>query len=198
VPRAAVGFSSHLGWSAAVAVVGSRSRIEVALRRVLVLVDPDVDESHEPWHKAAEAGDPDSAREIVRRGTRGVEGRARQEIAALLREVEALGHRVVGAGLLRTGSERELRFESILAAHAMQHAAEGRLVRDALVRACEKRGVPVVAVPSRELLAAAAKRLGQTEKALAAALAGLGRELGPPWRKDQKDAALVAWMALSP
>ena len=55
--RAAIGFSAHLGWAAAVAVVGTRKKIQVVDRRKLVLSDPNVPESHEPWHKAATVGD---------------------------------------------------------------------------------------------------------------------------------------------
>ena len=197
MPRAAVGFSSHLGWAAAVAVAGTRSRVEVVDRRKVILEDPDVPESHEPWHKASEAkADPARSREIVRRGTRAIEACARREVAALLRDLEKLGHRVVGAGVLEAGSDRELRFESVLAAHAMQHAAEGRLMRESLARAAARKDLRVLRVPKKELTFLGTERTGMKPPALAEAVAALGEGIGPPWRADQKDAALIAWLAL--
>ena len=48
----------------------------------------------------------------------------------------------------------------------------------------------------RDLPALCAAALGVSEGALRKRLAELGRELGPPWRQDQKSATLAAWLAL--
>ncbi len=76
------------------------------------------------------------------------------------------------------------------------HAAEGNLFRDALIRASEACGVPVVAVKEGELYAWAATELGIPAEELPHIAGELGRALGPPWRRDEKLAALVGWMAL--
>jgi hypothetical protein len=124
---------------AAIAVVGTRKKIQVVDRRKLVLSDPNVPESHEPWHKAATVGDDLArVREIVRRGTRAIEACARKQVGRLIRDLEKAGHQVVGTGVLQSGGPPRLEIESILAAHTLQHTAEGRLMRDALAVASDK------------------------------------------------------------
>ena len=58
-------------------------------------------------------------------------------------------------------------------------------------------GVPVTSVKEREVFARASTALGMAGDELKRRLAELGRQLGPPWREDQKLATLVAWFALS-
>jgi hypothetical protein len=75
--------------------------------------------------------------------------------------------------------------------------AEGALFRRVLARACTAEGLDVYAVPERGTEAHAAAALRVRPAALAAALGVLGRAAGPPWRADQKAAALAAWVALA-
>ncbi len=194
--RAAIGFSAHLGWAAAVAVTGTRRKVRVVDRRKVILAAEEVRESHEPYHKAAKLrGDLKKAREIVRRGTRAIEACARAELEGLILDLQEDGHEVVAVGILQAGG-REMKFESIVASHAMQHAAEGQLMREALAKAAQKRAVPVLRIPKKELLAHAAERMGLGADQVTAEVNALGEGLGPPWRADQKDAALIAWMGL--
>jgi hypothetical protein len=46
----------------------------------------------------------------------------------------------------------------------------------------------------KELAAAAERQLGLDSDALRVRLAALGQVVGPPWRQEQKDAALAAWL----
>jgi hypothetical protein len=48
-----------------------------------------------------------------------------------------------------------------------------------------------------ELFEEAASRVGTSDASLRAQLTGLGRALGPPWQRDQKEAAAAAWLALA-
>jgi hypothetical protein len=63
--------------------------------------------------------------------------------------------------------------------------------------AADEHGLEVFAVPARDLMATAGRELGSSAEALRRALTELGRPIGPPWRKDEKDATLVAWLALA-
>jgi hypothetical protein len=194
--RAAIGFSTHLGWAAAVAVAGTRKKVRVVDRRKVILAAEKVRESHEPYHKAAKVqSDLKKAREIVRRGTRAIEACARAELARLIRDLEEEGCEVVAVAIVQA-SGREMKFESIVASHAMQHAAEGQLMRDSLAKAAQKRDLPVLGVRKKELLAHAAERMSLRAGQVTAEVDALGDGLGPPWRADQKDAALIAWMGL--
>jgi hypothetical protein len=93
-------------------------------------------------------------------------------------------HHVTRAGIVR-GKGRPLpELDAIVKVHALWHAAEGELYRDALDAACAELGVAVIGVPQPELAAPAA------------ALAALGKAAGKPWAVEQKEAAMAALLAL--
>jgi hypothetical protein len=56
--------------------------------------------------------------------------------------------------------------------------------------------VPVLAIKERQLLASATARLSLAETLLALRIDELGKGIGSPWAKDQKNAAMIAWLAL--
>ena len=91
--------------------------------------------------------------------------------------------------------------DEILAVHFRMHKAEGVLFRDALARAARACGLRLLRVPEKQLdehaeraLAASINSLGVNS--LRKTIASLGKSVGPPWGKDQKDAALAAMIAL--
>ena len=86
--------------------------------------------------------------------------------------------------------------EEILAVHFRMHKAEGVLFRDALVRATKACGLRLVAIPEKLLTTHAERVLGTPVSGLVRTIAALGKSVGPPWGKDQKDAALAALVAL--
>jgi hypothetical protein len=87
--------------------------------------------------------------------------------------------------------------ESILASHALAHAAEGRLYQEALLQGAEACGLEAVAVPKKSIWEQGESALGIAEDELRLRIEGLRKELGPPWAEDQKLAALAAWIALA-
>ena len=110
--------------------------------------------------------------------------------AARLRDlVDALGGEVVVAVV--TGDHpvpEDTPVARILAVHALMHAAEGELYRDALLDAAAAHGLPGYEVhrgPAEQRLAAD----------LAAAVARIGAAAGRPWRKEQKLATVAALVA---
>jgi hypothetical protein len=76
--------------------------------------------------------------------------------------------------------------DEILAVHFRMHKAEGVLFRDVLVHAAGECGIAPVPIPENVL----------AEHADRSTIAALGKSAGPPWGKDQKDAALAAAIAL--
>jgi len=86
---------------------------------------------------------------------------------------------------------------AIFASHTLLHAAEGELVREALSEAAAAADLPVVRHRQKELLAIAQRVLGLGDDEVRARLARLGQGLGPPWRQEQKDAALAAWLTIA-
>ena len=85
---------------------------------------------------------------------------------------------------------------TVLANHTLIHTAEGELYREALEEAAEWLGLPVLQVRAKRVGAAVAEQLGMATDRQQAVLAALGKELGPPWRADHKQATLLAAMAL--
>lgn len=77
--------------------------------------------------------------------------------------------------------------DEILAVHFRMHRAEGALFRDVLAKAATECALKLFAIPEKQLSAHA--RLSRQ-------VTVLGATVGPPWGKDQKDAALAALIAL--
>lgn len=91
--------------------------------------------------------------------------------------------------------------EEILAVHVRMHQAEGELFRDVLRSGARACGLVVTELPDKNALDSAARALQWTRARLDASIAALGKSAGPPWGKDQKEAAaaaLVAWHAAEP
>ena len=86
--------------------------------------------------------------------------------------------------------------DEILAVHFRMHKAEGVLFRDALARAAAECGLKVVAIPEKRLAEEAERALRTPMETVQKSLARLGKPIGPPWGKDQRDAALAAAIAL--
>jgi hypothetical protein len=71
------------------------------------------------------------------------------------------------------------------------------MFRAAIVAACKKCKLPITGFAGNALSDHARQALGLSPSKLRDRLAALGQGLGPPWGQDQKEAALVAWMALA-
>ena len=196
LPRAALGFRAHSGWAAVVVVSGTAAAPVILDRRRIEIADPKVRGSKQPFH-AAEPLPFKDAEQLIRRCTKSTNGLAERAVRGVVDDAQGKGYRVAGCGLL-TASGRPLpALAAILASHALIHAAEGEMFREALVRASEECGLAVTKVRERELLERAASALRTPADKLQRRLAELGRPLGPPWTQDQKLATLVALLALS-
>ena len=124
---------------------------------------------------------------------------AEQAAAALERTVRQMTDEgaVVGLCAVVVGTfPSEARLESILASHALAHAAEGRLYQGAL-QGAESRGLDTIAVPKRSIWEQGESALGIGRDELQHWIDQLRREVGPPWAQDQKLAALAGWIALA-
>ena len=193
--RTAIGLRAHSGWAALVAVAGSSAGIEVVERRRIELADPDVPGSKQPYHEA-EGLAPREARALLDRLEASAEGLARKAFDEVLRQLARNGREPRACGLLAASGRPLPALESILASHALIHAADGEHFRQALTRAGEHFRLRVVRVREKEVLEVASGALGLSPEALRQRLGELGRAVGPPWTQDQKLAALAGWLAL--
>ena len=158
--------------------------VSVLERRRVELIDPEL--PRQMYHAAAELGLDGGAADLVRRAERSARETTTRAVGALiadLRDLRAVD--VVAVGLPAAKSDVPAEWATILRSHARLHAAEGELYREVLGGACD---LPVHRVAPHEL--------AEQKEARREALAVLGRAVGPPWRQDEKDATICAWLAL--
>jgi hypothetical protein len=192
--RAAVGFREHTGWAAMVAVGGSGRAPHVLARSRLELCSENLPRA--VYHAARDL-DLAGAKRLVRKVEVAARRAAQRQLQRAVEELAAGGYQVTAAAV--AGGARRLRSDlaEILASHPLVHTAEGQLYREALADAAEHRGLRVERFLQQELYEEAAEQVGLSEESMRAQLTGLGRALGPPWGKDQKEAAAAAWLALA-
>jgi hypothetical protein len=190
---AAFGLKAHSGWAALVGVGGPDGGFVVVDRRRIELVEEEWDK--QPYH-AAEKRKADEARDLVTRGIEAARRIAIREMRAALKRARERGHEVTACAVLVGDPMPDWGIEEILAVHVRMHRAEGVLFREALARAATAAGLRLIAIPEKRLAEHAEIALGTPIDVLRAQVATLGRSAGPPWGKDQKDAALAALVAL--
>jgi hypothetical protein len=190
----ALGIKTHTGWAAVVAVAGPIASANVVAKRRIDMATT-FDEGA-VYHKGQELPLA-QAEALVRSSEEKFQRIARDALEELLAELRTDGRAPVAAALV-SGKDKALPpLASILKSHALVHAAEGDLYRRVLLRASEACGIPTLLVPENQIEEQAVDAL-QTEPAeLAQRLAAMGKASGKPWTKDQKQSALVAWIALA-
>jgi len=179
----AFGWKAHSGWAALVVVGEVRGEPVVVDRRRVELVAEEW--AKQPYH-AAEDLDAGLARDLVRRGVSSARRIAVREVRAVVAREKARQNAVVASAVLVGADMPEWSVEEILAVHLRMHQAEGVLFRDALARAATACGLPLVTLPEKR----------PVPPSLARTVASLGKPVGAPWGKDQKEAALAALVAL--
>jgi len=186
--KVAFGLKAHSGWAALVVLGRSDGALQVVDRCRMELVEKEeMSWAKQPYH-AAENLSADEGRDLVRRGIESARRIAVREMRKAAQRARRAGHEVVASAVLVTDPMPDWTVDEILAVHFRMHKAEGVLFRDALARAAEACGLRFLGIPKRTLATstAGARRT----------IAALGKSIGPPWGKDQKDAALAAMIAL--
>lgn len=193
---AAFGLRAHSGWAALVAIAGPLDSPLVIERRIIQLCNSKTRGSKQPYH-TAEPLPFKQAEQFVTHCIDETRNLAHEGLRVVIQDLQKSGHRIAACAIL-LGSGRALpTLDRILASHALIHAAEGQMFRNALVHAAQQCNLSVTGIKERELYSQAATLLGRSAEQLSAYLAQQGRSLGPPWREDQKVAMLAAWLALA-
>lgn len=165
-----------------VAAAGTIDTPRILQRKRIVIADPELPGSRQPFHAAAEMPFAmaeahvrtviDSSREL-----------AIEALKAANETLRAQGHEVAICAVLRGAGRPLPELKAILASHALIHAAEGEMFRDVLVAAAVSLALPVACIREREL---DCRRVDT-----------LSRLIGPPWTQDQKYAATAAFHVLN-
>lgn len=188
---AAIGFRVHSGWASLVAVAGSPASPAVLDRRRIEIADRAIAGSSQPFHKAKDLGLSKSQAYLDRCAD------AAQELAksALQKAISDLaGHNVAGCAILLASGRPAQSLEATLASHAAIHTAEGEWFREVLACAVADCGLRCEKIREKELRDAAASAF--SIKDFDGWLQKIGKPLGPPWRKDEKYAAVAGWLVL--
>lgn len=183
---AGLGIRVKSGWASAVLLAADRQGPRLLLRRRLLLADPDVPQSAQPYHRGFGRLQQDAA--LLRRLTRIVHRASARSLSALMAEARGLGAAPAGLALVVGSTADPARITN---EHIRAHAYEGRLFRAALEAAAGRLGLRCSVIRESELP-------GWVDRCLpagaGAAVAGLRAVAGRPWRADEKHAALAAWI----
>jgi hypothetical protein len=192
---AGLGCSVGTGWAVLVTVVRGTGDgggpVVVDRRRVELVEGP----GRFVYHLAAERPLAEAG-ELAARSQAAAGQAATGAVGEVVRAAATAGHQLVQAAVVGPAAQGVPTVAEALRTHAGMHAAEGRLYRGAVHDACRAAGLGVDRVPARDLLDQAALALDRLPEDVTALLAALGKELGPPWRREHKDAALAAWLSL--
>ena len=189
LPAVALGFRPHTGWAAMVAVAGDGPHIHVLSRQRAALLDESL--PRQAFHAAA-ALPPDEAEGLIGN----VRSDACDAAVTVLEAATRIFDDMRGVAVVAWHPAVPDTLDRILSSHQLMHAAEGDLYRSALHDAAALLGLRVFEFLPADLPAVAATTLGLTPQSLTDELGALGRRVGPPWQRDQKDAALAAWLVL--
>jgi hypothetical protein len=155
------------------------------------LCDPAIEGSKQPFHHA-EPMSFVAAEKFISRCKTSSQTLADRAFA----EIISANGNLSGCCVL-TASGRVLPgLREILGSHALIHAADGEFYRDVVGVAAARRGIPTERVRERDITVSADPLPGN-ERTRAERLAAFGKQVGSPWRQDEKLAALAAWFALA-
>jgi hypothetical protein len=166
----------------------------VIRRRRIELADGSRRGAVQPYHKAANMP-VDEAESYLNTCSEASAALARGNLGEVFATLS--DYRLERACVLQASGRPLPVLAAILASHALIHTAEGEFFRAALRGACESWGLTVCGWKERDMPAVAAQMLHRSAEELQGALAKLGKTVGPPWRQDEKLAALGAWVALA-
>jgi len=185
----------HSGWATLVAIGEPRKAPVCLLRRRIELVEGTTENARQPYHAAQGLELPKAAR-LIEKAREASEERAFKELSAAVDELKAEGAKVRACGVVVGGSSPLRELAKILSSHPMVHAAEGVLYREVVIAAGRRLHVPVLAVPEKELAREAAQSLGLGAAVIEERVLAYKKVMGAPWRKDEQQATLAAWLAL--
>lgn len=194
--RAAIGFSTHSGWAALVALGGDLRTPEVLLRERLEMTSSRLPGPKQPYHEVEGMAIAKAAR-LLERYLENATKLAADGLRTAVDGLEQRGFSGACAAILQSNGRQGGSLEAILASHALIHTADGDHFRDALAEGARRCGVEATRIRQRELHERAAAALKRPADELQAQVAGLGKTVGPPWGADQKAAALLAWLLLA-
>jgi len=155
-------------------------------------MDPKVPATAQPYHQVMDLTWEQSERK-VRPYVTSLERVATRALTDLIQKMRASNRQVAGVSILGA-PDRDLK--RIGNPHIRAHAAEGVLFRRILAVGAEANGLKSKTFSDRDFDDMAALELGAKYFVLKRSLVGLKTSVAPPWRNDEKQAAMAAWLML--
>ncbi len=156
------------------------------------LTDPKVPHTFQPYHAVMEL--PwDQSQKAARKSVAAIEAVARNAMKSLIKELKLQGIEVSGVGIVGAPDRDLARIGNF---HIRAHAAEGVLFRTVLNLAAEANGLKWRLIPDKDFEQLTKSELGAKASRIKRQISELGRTVPAPWRADEKQAALAAWLVL--
>ena len=187
-----MGTRTKTGWAVLVTLGLERGRPTVLDRRRLDLVDDQ--EQAFAYHHAATLPLEDATSFLRDVDALAVE-RATEGVMATVAALRAGGREPAVLTVPVGGGSLPDDLATVLGNHTLLHTGEGLLYAEAVAEAGEAAGLTVVEVPAKELAGRLAADSGLGARRVDDAIGAAGKALGPPWRKEQKEAAQAAWLS---
>ena len=194
--EAAIGCRAHTGWAALVVVAADASRLDVVARHRIELSDPTGRVPRAVYQRSRGLRPAEVAARVAA-AERIASERAAAALENGVHQASAAGVLVQSCAVVVGSLSAETPLESILASHALSHAAEGRHYQQALLEGAEACRLEAIAVPRTSIWDEACWVVGISADELRARLAAVRPKIGPPWAEDQRLAALAALIALA-
>ena len=188
----AIGLRAKTGRAIAVVLGGSPDAPTVLMKSEIKLVDPRLPQTAQPYHVVMELPWEDSQRK-VQKLARAIERVAKRAVADLVRQQQSSGNFVCGVGIVGAPDRDLARIGNF---HIRAHAAEGVLFRKVLNVAAEASGLKWRLIPDKDFERLTKSELGAKAARTKRQISELGRTVPAPWRADEKQAAVAAWLML--
>ena len=129
----------------------------------------------------------------VSKSAKAIERVAAKALAKMIDQLQASGQKPIGVGVVGAPDRNLARIGN---PHIRAHAGEGVLFRRVLEIGAESNGLKWQVFSDRESDGAVAMRLSSKYSKIRQSLDNLRQSVPPPWRMDEKQAALAAWIVL--
>jgi hypothetical protein len=190
--RVAIGFRAKTGRAICVVLGGSPDAPIVLTKTEIKLVDPKVPGTAQPYHVVMELPWQEAQRR-VEKYARAIERVAKKAVADLVKQQTSSRNTVCGVGIVGAPDRDLARIGNF---HIRAHAAEGVLFRKVLNVAADANGLKWRLIPDKDFERLVKSELGAEAPRTKRQISELGRAVPAPWRADEKQAAMAAWLML--
>jgi hypothetical protein len=187
-----IGLRAKTGRAIVVVVGGTHEAPLILAKTEIKLFDPKIPATFQPYHEVMDLPWDESER-AVQKFVRAIQTIATKAVAQLVKQQSAKGMNVRA---IATVGAKNRDLTRIGSSHIRAHAAEGVLFRRVLDEAAVANGLPVQVFAEREFEQTIKQRLGSKSTSVRRKLDEAARALPPPWRADEKLAAMAAWLVL--